>query len=485
MKILIVSREAGSVDMAIRLAIEGNRVRFAITGEENVPGEWEHYADGLVHKVKDWKSEARKSDLIFFDDSCMAEEMHKAKIISRETGVPLYGCAMTEDDIELGGKKFRGHEFPTMVEKNRGWLHGILRGLGCGTETESISFSDMGEAVKHLKEHDVPHAIKPEVENSGESYSYVSELPDGSDGIGFLETLPDRPGAGAIKSVEVEEKILGEEVAVQANFNGREFIGPVKVTFEQKKTYASDDGRGMGPNCGEQGTLQFFDQRPIMRVKLFVETLAKLAPILEAVDFRGQVDANCIVNETGARVLEITIRPGYPTSYIEPETQLTPFGELYFAVASGDGIVNKVKPGWALGVVMCGENYPDWVAGHKKCAGLPIYGVTADAVKSWLHPCDIRIHKDRTVLTGCYVGCVTASARSLWDCRRMIYEERIPKLFYPGMWFRHDLGLATDTAMSRLKSWGYDFVLDTPIESRQFRAASPVSQPSYRIFKRP
>src|SRR4029077_12110877 len=189
-------------------------------------------------------------------------------------------------------------------------------------------------------------------------------------------------------------------------------IGPVNVNFEHKKVATGRHGKGLGFNCGEQGTLMFYDQRPMMQVRLFRETLAKLQPILEAIDFRGQIDVNCIVNEKGIFPLELTPRLGYPSSYIEPELQITPWSELFYAIASGRSINNKVKAGWGVGVVLCGEGYPFWDEGYERSAGLPFFGLNAETIEHF-HPYDLQVKNDKILLTGSYVGAVTAQGRSL------------------------------------------------------------------------
>ncbi len=50
MKILFISKESNGGDMALRLSLEGNQVKFHIAGPDL------HNLDGLIEKVKNWRA---------------------------------------------------------------------------------------------------------------------------------------------------------------------------------------------------------------------------------------------------------------------------------------------------------------------------------------------------------------------------------------------------------------------------------------------
>lgn len=462
MKILLVSKEGNALDMALRYQREGCEVRLALP--EVKPDEKEYmskFGEGLVERVDDYLAYSRKADLAVCDDSALTEQMHELK----KLGIPVFGTCYGNPSAtgkwELGGKLFRGHEAAHMLEKERAVVHHVLNELKVGQPVESLSFKDIGEAVAHLKGHPVPHVIKPEDGGGGGSKTYVSELEDGRDAIGWLETLPSR--GGAPKSIEVEEKIWGIEAACSLWSAGKAgYVGPLNVNFEHKRIWTGN----IGPNCGEQGTVMFYDRRPFKRVRMFQETLAKLEGLLAALDYRGQMDVNGIVNEEGFHVTELTPRLGYPSSYIEDTLQVTPWSELHLALAQGRQIDNKVRYGFGMGVVVFGEKYPDYLTAFKDCNGLPFYPETKaglDKALEYFHPTDVRLHGGRVVLNGCYAGCVTARDTDVSGCRMQIYDQLLdkkdPKIFFPGMAYRNDIGEKTEQQIQQLKSYGYDFVV--------------------------
>lgn len=464
MKILVVAKEGNSLDMALRLKRAGNAVKYALpVPADDMKLEYlKRFGEGLVERSDDYLTDAKKSDLVVCDDSGLADQMRELKTL----GVPVFGTCFNNPSAtgkwELGGKLFRGHEAAGVLERERAVVHHVLNELKVGRRVEALSFKDVGEAVAHLKDHPVPHVIKPEADGSGGAKTYVSELEDGRDGIGWLETLPDRADAKSIKSIEVEEKILGIEAACSLWSNGKTWIGPLNVNFEHKRIWPGD----VGPNCGEQGTVMFYDRRPYQRVSLFKETLEKLGPLLFALDYRGQMDVNGIINADGFHPTELTPRLGYPSSYIEDELQETPWAELFLAIAAGAAIDNRVRPGYAMGVVVYGEDYPNYPVAFEKCNGLPFFPETTkglDEALEFFHPVDLRVEKGRAVLNGCYAGCVTARGESVDACREKIYGETLdrknPKIFFPGMAYRNDVGKKTAAQIEKLKGWGYSFVI--------------------------
>lgn len=441
MKILLISKEGDGVDSALRLTREGHDVRVYVEDPKA-----KEQLDGLVTKVPDWRAH-RKVDLVVFDDSGIEG-------INREVqrwGVPAFGMGHANKDFKYKGTSFHGSMVQEALESQRTFAQGLMKDLGCGNPIESLQFHDVEDAIEHLKEHPVAHVIKPEVHGSGSEKTYVGELEDGRDAIGWLETLHLRPNAGKIKSIEVEERVRGVEVAVSGWFNGKRFVGALNINFEHKKLAHGD----LGFNTGEMGTLMFYDPRPYSEVKLFQETLAKVEEFLAAVDYRGQLDINCIVNEAGVWPLEFTPRLGYPSSYIEDELQLTPLGEMLYNLGSGsDARPQFHLDRWAMGVVLVGEGYPFWDEGKKRSGGMPIIGLGPDNLDH-LHLCEAHLKEDRVLCTGCYPLIATGTGEDVFATQRFVYDTVIPQVFFPGMYYRKDIGDRVPEKLEKLTAWGY------------------------------
>jgi phosphoribosylamine--glycine ligase len=419
---------------------------------------------GIIDRV-DSLDYALTADLTVLDDTGMPDI---CEALDRK-GIPTFGRGHSSKKFRLNEFSFNSYEVQDTLESERGFGHALMEKVNLGSRFETIEFYSLGEAVQHLEEHKVPHVIKPEIHGVGAEKTYVSELPNGEDGKLWLETLPLRPEAGKIKKVLLEEKIQGIEVACSAFFNGDSFIYPININFEHKKIATG----GLGFNTGEMGTVMYYDPRPISQVRLFTETLAKLSGFLKTVDYRGQIDINCIVNKDGIFPLEFTPRFGYPSSYIESELQITPWSELLYKVANKENFINEVSWDWGLGVVLVGEGFPFWDEGKKRMFGLPIYGVTTSNLPH-IHFCDVMLMNDKLFTTGCYPLIATSKAGNLYDAQDLIYSKLVKDIFFPSMYYRIDIGSKTVEYINILNSYKLDMTKPVNKEMPNGAFAQPI-----------
>lgn len=423
--------------MALRLEMEGHKVKYHVVEQDEASN-----LDGLIEKEKNWRAGVGWSDFCVLDDTGMDD----IAAFILKSSKPAFGLA--RKDGKIGAKVISASSFATTLEKGRSFSHGIMKSLKIGRSTESLQFSSIPDAIKHLKTHQVPHVVKPEVQGSGSEKTYVGHFDDNSDAIGWLETLPERPNAGKIKKIELEERIKGVEVAASGWFNGKKFVGRPNINFEHKRIATGE----IGFNTGEMGTGMFYGDESN---KLYQETVCKMAPLLADFDYRGQIDINCIVNEKGVFPLEFTPRLGYPSSYIEQELHDTPWGEFLHALASGEDIQPKYKPDWALGVLLVGEGYPFWDEGCKRSKGLIVQGLKPENIEH-LHLYHVQHRHDRFVTAGCLPLVATGRGKTIKEAQGQVYKEVIPKVFFPGVYWRTDIGDRIPEDLRKLEEWGYD-----------------------------
>lgn len=436
MKILFVSKESGAGDLALRLEMEGNKVKYHVT-EKDESGNLE----GLIEKEKNWRAGVGWCDYAVLDDTGM-DDISSFLLKAKK---PAFGVA--RKDSIFSGKSIVASNLATSLEKDRSFSHEIMEKLKIGEKIESEQFSDIGQAIEHLKKHKVPHVIKPEVQGSGSEKTYVGHFDDNSDAIGWLETLPERPNAGKIKKIEVEERKKGVEVAASAWFNGKDFIGPPNINFEHKRIATGE----LGFNTGEMGTGMFYGDESN---KLAKETVYKMGSFLRDFDYRGQIDVNCIVNEEGVWPLEFTPRLGYPSSYIEQEIHESPWGDFLHAIAAGEKTDFKFSTDWAIGVLLVGEGYPFWDEGCERSGNHLVQGLTPDNIDH-LHLYHVKHEKDRFMTSGCLPLVATGHGKTLADAQKMVYTDIIPKVFFPGLYYRTDIGNRCKDDLKKLNEWGY------------------------------
>lgn len=437
MNIIFISKESGAGDLALRLEMEGNKVKYHVIEKDDSSN-----LDGLIEKEKNYRAGVGWCDYAVLDDTGMDDI---AKFILK-AGKPAFGIA--RKDGAFGSRHIESSAFATVLEKDRSFSHEIMEKLKIGSPIESEQFSDISQAIAHLKKHKVPHVIKPEVQGSGSEKTYVGNYDDNSDAIGWLETLPNRPNAGKIKTIEIEERKKGVEVAAAAWFNGKDFIGPPNINFEHKRVATGE----LGFNTGEMGTAMFYGDESN---KLAKETVYKMGDFLRDFDYRGQIDVNCIVNEEGVWPLEFTPRLGYPASYIEQEIHDSPWGDFLSSIANGKKTSAKFSTDWAIGVLLVGEGYPFWDEGVERSAGLLVQGLTPKNIDNF-HLYHVKHEKERFITSGCLPLVATSRGKTIAEAQSNVYNDVIPQVFFPGIYYRTDIGARCKEDLKKLKGYGYD-----------------------------
>ena len=446
LKILFVSKESGAGDLALRLAMEGHDLRYHVVEKDESSN-----LDGLIEKEKNWRAGVGWCDYAILDDTGM-DDISAFLLKAKK---PAFGMAYR--DGEFGGKSIVASKFATTLEKDRSFSHEIMEHLKIGKPIESLQFSDIAQAIEHLKKHQVPHVIKPEVQGSGSEKTYVGHFWDNSDCIGWLEQLPSLPNAGKIKSIEVEERKVGVEVAASTWFNGKDFVGPPNINFENKKIATHN----IGFNTGEAGTSMFYGKDTNRLAK---ETAYRMGDFLRKWDYRGQLDVNCIVNEEGVWPLEFTPRLGYPASYIEQELH-TEWGDFLATIARGEEYKGKFSEDWALGVLLVGEGYPFWTECAERTEGHLIQNLTKENIEHF-HLYHVKYEKEKFIATGCLPLVVTGRGKTVAEAKKNVYdlmptpdaqEPNSKEVYFPGCYpARPDIGDNVIENLKKLKEWGYD-----------------------------
>jgi phosphoribosylamine--glycine ligase len=190
--------------------------------------------------------------------------------------------------------------------------------------------------------------------------------------------------------------------------------------------------------------------------RIFNQTLAKMEKKLREERYVGYIDLNCIVNAQGIYPLEFTARFGYPTISIQQEGLNVPMGDLFAALARGEQIDLKAKPGFQVGVRIVVPPFPyddpktfeanseDRIIIFKK----PDY--------SGVHIEDVKLVNGEWVVTGNsgVVLIVVGTGPTMRQAQAQAYN-RIKNIMIPNMYYRTDIGDRWHEDHDRLHSWGY------------------------------
>lgn len=432
MRILFISGELIAADLAHRLVQEGCEVKLYIEDASR-----RDCLEGMVPKTNNWREELNwvgKDGLIVFDD---------------------VGYGKIQDDLRKEGYSVvGGSEGGDRLEKERAYAQKIM--AACGIRTiPTYDFEKIQSAINFIKKNAGAWVVKQNGHVS--ALTYVGTMKDGSDALELLESYKDY--ATSIKSVSLQKKVDGIEIGVGRYFNGKEWAGPIEMNVEHKALCDGD----IGPLTGEMGTVMWYDENE--NNKLFKETLANLKPFLLKINFRGDIDINCIVDEKKAYPLEITGRFGCPSTQLQAEIHLSPWKEFLGSLAKGTSFQLKYKSGYGVVVSVAIPPFP------YKSISSDFYLKGADILfrqkltkeeLNRLHFEEVSLRKSNDgknyysiAGNNGYILYVSGFGRSVADARKQAYS-LIDKIVIPKMFYRTDIGLKfIKEDHKKLKEWGW------------------------------
>lgn len=306
MRFLIVSGDLTIGDLPVQLVEEGHEVRLYIEDPN-----YRTAMDGHVKKVADWKKEL--------------------DWVKREDGVIVFdgiGWGATQDELRKEGFNiFGGSRLGEKLERSRVFGQNIIASRGLLT-APLIDFKNVDQAYKYAKKNPNRWVIKQN-DNKSSDITYIGMFRDGHDVVDVLasyrqnEKIKDHP-------VSLHRYIEGIEISVARFFNGRDWVGPIEISFEHKR-FMND---GIGPMTSEMGTLTWYSSNEKQR--LYADVLEPLTDFLIEADFRGDCAINCVVNARGIYLLEATMRIGTPIIHSQRRLHISPWGEFLSAIARGE-----------------------------------------------------------------------------------------------------------------------------------------------------
>jgi phosphoribosylamine--glycine ligase len=317
----------------------------------------------------------------------------------------------------------------------------------------SGEFDSPEKAIKFVQENEGPWVLKQNG-HIDKIFNYVGRMQDGSDVVAILESYCQHNRAECAR-IDLQKKIEGVEIGVARYFNGHDWVGPIELNIEHKDLHAG----GVGPKTYEMGTLLWYEENEAN--KLFQTMLAPFKPYLQKIQFKGDIDVDCIVNEDGVYPLEITPRFGWPSTHLHTELHLSPWGDFLKAVADGKPYDLKYKKGYSIAVLVATPPFPYQISEKKYSpVGERIYfhsDMTADDL-SHLHFEDVsKDEQGNFYISGesGFVLHVTAEGETV-EAAREKAQKIIDKIVIPKMFYRNDIGLKfMNEDQQKLKQWGW------------------------------
>ncbi len=434
MRVLFISQELIAAGLCPLLKQDGHDVRLYIE-EESLRDCY----SGFVNKTENWHRELQwvgKDGLIIFDDIGFGVEQDRLRL----EGYRVVGGSALGDRLE--GDRFYGQE--------------IFGRFGL-REIPSFNFDSAEIAIQHVDAFpDVQWVVKRNGSNHLSVFNYVGQLSDGRDVKNVLRRYINMENC----SIHLQKKIVGVEIGVGRYFNGEDWVGPIEMNIEHKSLMQN----GVGPATPEMGTLMWYDSNESNL--LFQETLAKLKSYLHDIDFRGDFDINCIVNSEGAWPLEATARFGTPSTAMQAELHISPWGDFLGAIADKQEYRLQFRKGYGIVVTIAIPPFPyQFLSKEYASNDLEIYfrdPVTEDDMRRHYFFEEVAREKDsigewRYIVKG-HKGCVvhvTGFGGTIVEAREAAYS-RVRNIVVPKMFYREDIGLNfLQKDFDLLKKWGW------------------------------
>ena len=434
MNILFISKDLSGADLCYRLKKEGHYVRLFIEDKKQI-----HNFEGLVEKTTDWKKDLDwigKTGLIVFDSS---------------------GYGKVQDDLR--GKGYLvvgGNQFADKLEHDRQYGQKILS--VCGMKIiPSVNFSSTKSAIKFVEENNGPWVVKQNG-HINTSFNYVGQLNNGKDVISVLKNY-NRNNKKECLSIDLQKKIKGVEIGVARYFNGNDWVGPIEINLEHKSLFNDK----LGPKTFEMGTLIWYEENE--KNQLFQETLAKMKAYLRKINFKGDIDINCIVMQNEIFPLEITPRFGWPSTHLHEEIHISPWGEFLRAIAQGKSYDLKYKKGYGIVVLLATPPFP-YVIRTKKYypEGMDILfkKELSEEDMRHIHLEEVSLRNNKKETSQLYISGktgfalhVTGMGETVKEARKKTYD-LIDNIVIPKVFYRTDIGLKfIKEDEKKLRDWGW------------------------------
>jgi len=422
LNILFVSIDGLISGIAYKAVQEGHNIKFHI-----IDSKFSDIADGFVPKSDNWKKDVKWADLIVFDDIGYAKEVKRLK---------------KQKKLVIGGTKYTDK-----LEADRTFGQEELKKAGISIALFK-EFRSFQEAIKFVESNPKRYVIKPsgDAQNT-KHFIFVGKEKSGQDVVEVLKTY-QKKYSKTIKVFQLQERIIGVEVAVGAFFNGQKFIRPININFENKPMFPGN----VGLMTGETGTSMYWSKDN----KFFRATLSKMEKVLKKEKYIGYIDLNCIVNKDGIYPLEFTARFGYPCIFIQAAGIEMPISEFFYKLASGKLKKFKTKKGLQIGVRVFVPPYP---LKNKKI--FEAFGKNKTILFKkrnfkGLYIEEVKLVNNNWTVAGAagVVLVAVATGKALNKVQKRLYS-RIKNIMLPNSYYRNDIGNDYYEKLNKCKKWGY------------------------------
>ena len=324
--------------LPIKLKEEGNEVLLFVKDSPKSlqgfveQGNWEKRGDYIAQLDKE-------KDLVIYEDCNFGDEPSKV----RAEGYSVIGGNERTDKMELDRRV--GGQVARMAGIKVPEIHEV---------------KDLDEARQYIIDNPRRYVLKQEGDiDIVKGLNFVSKFDDSRDLLNQIDWIKELWVDGLKEEFILQEYVEGREFACGSYWNGYEFMKDsdgdelCEENFEHKPLMVGN----LGTATGEMHTTIRF--RKAKDSKIFQETLEKIRPYLQQLDYRGCIDINAKVNEKGVYFLEFTNRFGSPSTSGHLPLLKTKWGDFLKAMADGNQINAKTDYRWLVIALLCTTPFPN------------------------------------------------------------------------------------------------------------------------------
>ena len=417
MNLLMIALDCDGISFALRCQQAGHVVRVWFPKRTTA-------GDGLITKVPEWRPHMKWADLVF-----MTENAHLGKELAPffKQGFPILGPNQKGAELELD--RCKGQE--------------AFENAGIDTLPYE-EFSNYDKAAAFVRKENKAFVCKPWGGTSDKALSYVP--PKGYEVEAMVWKLERWKKEGLKGSFILQECVRGTEMGVSGWFGPGGFSRWIEEDWEEKKLMND----GLGPNTGEQGTIL----RHVTKSKLADEMLLPLEEQLHAIQYVGNINVNCGIDDSGKPwPYELTMRPGWPDFDILQAVILGDPCEWMLDLVEGKDTL-QMSTKTAVGVVMAHGDYPQGDVLDESAVGFPIYGIDKTN-EQYIFPSLVRLGKGGFETAGTYVTIVAALGDTVQEAQEQVYTV-CKELKWPSdIMYRTDIGDRLEKQLPILQKHGY------------------------------
>ncbi|APX95920.1 phosphoribosylamine--glycine ligase [Natronorubrum daqingense] len=287
------------------------------------------------------------------------------------------------------------------------------------------TFDDMDAACEFVDEYDGDLAIKPAGLTGGKGVKVIGDQVTPEEGKAYIrESGYDR--------IVLEERLIGEEVTIQAFVANGEFRTAPAVQ-DHKRAYEGDEG----PNTGGMGSYSAAtNELPFMTDDDYETAVSIIEATVDALeDYRGILYGQFMLTSGGPKVIEFNARFGDPEAMNTLPVLETDFLDVLIAARDGDAPPELEFGGQAT---VCKYAVPDGYPTDPE-AGAKVQIDEESAGDAYLFYASVDERDDGIYTTTSRSFAVVGLADSITEAEA-IAEDALAVAGDDGLHMRHDIG---------------------------------------------